>query len=74
LPFRAGPQDSLVGNKLGTLEAIGESWEGMVYTRVFLSNMRERLGAQGFDRDAYVADWESDLEHVSALGHSAPGR
>jgi hypothetical protein len=58
----------VVGNKLGTPEAIGGSWEGMVYTRVFLSDMRERLGAQGFDGDAYVADWESDLEHVPAFG------
>jgi adenosylmethionine-8-amino-7-oxononanoate aminotransferase len=38
----------VVGNKLGTPEAVGGSWEGMVYTRVFLSDMRERLGGNSF--------------------------
>jgi hypothetical protein len=36
----------VVGNKLGTPEAIGGSWEGMVYTRVFLSTQPSALQAR----------------------------
>lgn len=50
--------------ELGTPGAIAETWEGIVYTKVILPSMREALSAEGFDADAYTADWQSYLEAV----------
>lgn len=51
-------------SELGTPTAIAETWEGIVYTKVILPSMREALSAEGFDADAYTADWQSYLEAV----------
>ena len=50
--------------ELGTPGAIAETWEGVIYTRVILPSMRDALAGQGFDADAYAADWQSYLEAV----------
>ncbi|HVH98179.1 MAG TPA: hypothetical protein VM869_05705 [Enhygromyxa sp.] len=52
--------------ELGTPGAIAETWEGVVYTKVILPSMREALSAEGFDADAYSADWQSYLEAVES--------
>jgi hypothetical protein len=55
---------AVVKAELGTPGAIAETWEGIVYTKVILPSMREALSAEGFDADAYTADWQSYLEAV----------
>ena len=50
--------------ELGTPGAIAETWEGVLYSRVILPSMREALAAEGFDADAYAADWQGYLEAV----------
>jgi len=58
--------------ELGQGDAIAETWEGIVYTRVILGLMRDALGPEGFDADAYLADWDRYLEAVrSADGEVA---
>jgi len=52
--------------ELGTPEAIAETWEGIVYSKVILPSMREALSAEGFDTDAYAADWQGYLEAVES--------
>lgn len=51
-------------NELGQPDAIAETWEGIVYTKVILASMREALASEGFDADAYMADWQRYLEAV----------
>ena len=52
--------------ELGQPGAIAETWEGVVYTKVILPSMREALGGQGFDADAYAADWLDYLDAVTS--------
>ncbi|MFO7563422.1 MAG: hypothetical protein R6X02_12325 [Enhygromyxa sp.] len=52
--------------ELRTPGAIAEAWEGVVYSKVILPSMREALSAEGFDADAYMADWHSYLEAVES--------
>ena len=53
-----------LGGEVGQPDAIAETWEGIVYTKVILASMREALAAEGFDADAYMADWQRYLEAV----------
>jgi hypothetical protein len=57
---------AVVGGELGRPQAVAETWEGIVYTRVILPSMREALVDEGFDADAYLADWQRYLEAVEA--------
>jgi hypothetical protein len=50
--------------ELATPQAIAETWEGIIYTRVILSSMGEALGADGFDAAAHAIDWEDYLQAV----------
>ncbi|PRQ01080.1 hypothetical protein ENSA5_27620 [Enhygromyxa salina] len=52
--------------ELATPDAIAETWEGVIYTQVILPSMREALSPEGFDADAYSADWQGYLEAVTA--------
>src|SRR5204862_3752365 len=52
---------AVVGNELGTPVAVAETWEGVIYTRLLLPNMREALSGKGFDTDAHFEDWERYL-------------
>lgn len=51
--------EAVTTQQLGTGEGLKGAWEGWVYSRVILPGMRETLGDQGFDPDAYQADWEA---------------
>lgn len=63
--------EAVTGNLVGSPEGIKGAWEGLVYTKLILPGMRETLAAQGFDADAYMADWDS---YVSAIeGSDASG-
>lgn len=55
---------AVVTVELATPQAIAETWEGIIYTRVILASMREALAPAGFDADAYAVDWEDYLEAV----------
>lgn len=57
---------AVLGAEYGTPGAIGETWEGVVYTRVILPDMRERMADRGFDGDAYMDDWDSYLRAVES--------
>ncbi|KIG17250.1 hypothetical protein DB30_03563 [Enhygromyxa salina] len=55
---------AVVSAELATPEAIAETWEGVIYTRVILGSMGEALGPVGFDAVAHGVDWEDYLEAV----------
>jgi hypothetical protein len=55
---------AVVSAQLATPQAIAETWEGIIYTRVILPSMRDALGSKGFDADAHAVDWEDYLEAV----------
>jgi hypothetical protein len=57
---------AVVKAELGSPAAIAETWEGVVYTKVILPSMREAIAGEGFDADAYMADWLAYLEAVEA--------
>jgi hypothetical protein len=56
--------EAVTANHLGSPEGIKGAWEGLTYTKLLLPGMRETLAGQGFDADAYMADWDS---YVSAV-------
>ena len=53
-----------LGGEVGQPDAIAETWEGIVYTRVVLALMRDALEPKGFDADSYLSDWDLYLEAV----------
>jgi hypothetical protein len=57
---------AVVKAELGSPAAIAETWEGVVYTKVILPSMREAIASEGFDADAYMADWLAYLDAVEA--------
>src|SRR5690606_19544294 len=57
---------AVLGSEYGTPGAIGETWEGVVYTRVILPDMRERMADRGFDGGADMEDWDSYLRAVES--------
>ncbi len=57
---------AVVKAELGQPDAIAETWEGIVYSKVILPSMREALAAEGFDADAYTADWQRYLAAVES--------
>ncbi len=58
--------EAVTGGGLGSPEAIKGAWEGEIYSRVFLPGMAEALEPDGFDPDAYLADWEDYRAAVSS--------
>jgi hypothetical protein len=57
--------DKAVANaELATAQAIAETWEGIIYTRVILASMHEALGPNGFDAQTHAVDWEDYLGAV----------
>ncbi|MFV8752484.1 hypothetical protein ACNOYE_18205 [Nannocystaceae bacterium ST9] len=56
--------EAVTSNLLGSGEGIKGAWEGMTYTKLILPGMRETLAGQGFDADAYMADWDSYLAAI----------
>jgi hypothetical protein len=63
--------EAVTGNLLGSPEAMKGGWEGLTYTKLILPGMRETLAGQGFDADAYMADWDSYL--VALAGSDMSG-
>lgn len=63
--------EAVTGGELGNAEAIKGAWEGRIYTRVILPSMTEALVDDGFDPDAYLADWEDYLTAVTAADSTA---
>ncbi|PRP95168.1 hypothetical protein [Enhygromyxa salina] len=55
---------AVVSAELGTSQAVAETWEGVIYTRVILSSMADALTSTGFDAAAHAVDWEDYLEAV----------
>jgi len=51
---------------LGTPDGVKGAWEGIIYTRVVLPVMSERLADQGFDAAAYLDDWNAYLDAIEA--------
>ncbi len=58
--------EAVTANLLGTGEGSKGAWEGLVYSKLLLPGMRETLAGQGFDADAYMADWDSYVVAVAA--------
>lgn len=57
---------AVIRAELRTPNAIAETWEGILYTKVILPSMREALTPAGFDADAYTTDWQAYLETVES--------
>ena len=49
--------EALLADALGSADAAKGVDEGVLYTRIILPQMRERLADQGFDGDAYMQVW-----------------
>lgn len=57
---------AVVHAELGSPDAVAEAWEGLLYTKVMLPSMTEALSPEGFDADAYMADWHGYIELIEA--------
>lgn len=58
--------EALLADALGSADAVKGVDEGEIYTRIILPDMSERLAAEGFDADAYLASWASYREAVQS--------
>jgi hypothetical protein len=50
--------EALLADALGSAEAVKGVEEGVIYTRIILPEMTERLAGEGFDPDAYLGTWD----------------